>query len=627
MPKSPESEKEIVFSGRLAIRTIGGFISSVIIIYLFACIIFYYVNLKNLDSEFGEKLLSVAKISAEEVSSLNLDLLSHPPLSTALNRRIARKLEPIADAADLENISILNRDKITLFDLKNREMEGEKNPFVYAYSTEIEKAFRGILSYSTLYRGISGNLYKSAFVPIRDDGNEIRWILSVDANPEFLRLIDSILKWIAVSGAVSLCVTVFLSLIFATTVVRKIKKLDLVAKQISMGNFNVTVDSRGKDEIDHLASTFNEMVLSINDMKKFYEYILDSTLSGIITINFLGHLTSINPAAIDILELKKNQEHYLNKNVFQVLSGYGNIPDNLKKQMDEKSSADYFELSFKRLSGEDRYLGANVSLLKNESGETIGMTFSFLDISEIKKLEKKLALNARLAALGEMSAGIAHEIRNPLGSIQIYMDLLKKRISHRKDENEICDQVIEEVDTLNAFITEFLVYARPPRLELKNEDIYKIIDEVIIQLPLRNDNIEIIKSYDSREGMALKIDREQVKRAFLNIFLNSLEAIKDNGKIIIDTSLTEKNNVEFIEESKEAPGGMTKIFCISIRDTGTGIPRDKINKIFEPFFSTKESGTGLGLPISEKIIREHNGEIEVVSDNEGTTVFLYFNVE
>ena len=295
---------------------------------------------------------------------------------------------------------------------------------------EIEKAFRGTPSYSTLYRGISGNLYKSAFVPIRDHKNKIRWVLSVDADPEFFRLIDTILKWIAVSGAVSLCVTVFIGLIFATTVVKKIKKLDLVAKQISMGNFNVTVDSPGKDEIDRLAATFNGMIYSINEMKKFYEYILDSTLSGIISINFLGHLTSINPAAIEILELENNQEHYLNRNIFDVLSKHGNIPHNLKKQMNDKSSEDYIELSFKALSGEDKYLGANVSLLKNESRETIGMTFSFLDISEIKKLEKKLALNARLAALGKMAAGIAHEIRNPLGSIQIYMDLLKKKISH-----------------------------------------------------------------------------------------------------------------------------------------------------------------------------------------------------
>ncbi|RMF92915.1 MAG: HAMP domain-containing protein, partial [Candidatus Schekmanbacteria bacterium] len=593
------------------------FISSVILIYLFACIIFYYANLKNLDEAFGKKLISVAKISAREISSLNLDLLLQPPLSEVITKRIEKKIKPIAEAADIENITIINKEKITYFDLKNSEMEGEKNPFVYAYSNEIEKAFSGTSTFSTLYRGKKGNLYKSAFVPIRDNKNKIRWVLSVDANPEFLNLIDYILKWIVISGAVSLCVTLFLSLIFGTTVVRKIKKLDHVANQISMGNFDVSVDSPGKDEIDHLAQTFNDMVKSINEMKKFYEYILDSTLSGIITVNFVGLLTSINPAAIKILELEKEREDYLNKNIFEILSNHGNIPTTLEKLLKEKSFAEYIELNFKNSSGEEKFLGATTSLLKNEASETIGMTLSFIDITEIKKLEKKLELNARLAALGEMSAGIAHEIRNPLGSIQIYMDLLKKRISKESENIEICNQVIEEVDKLNAFITEFLVYARPPRLAIQKHDIHKVLDEVISGLPIKeSENIEIVKKYKAGENIFLNVDKMQIKRAFLNVFLNSLEALKGKGRIVVET--------EIINAAKTEDKTNQQRIRISIIDNGSGIDENKLKHIFEPFYTTKESGTGLGLPITEKIVREHNGKIEIKSRKGETAANFYF---
>ena len=243
------------------------------------------------------------------------------------------------------------------------------------------------------------------------------------------------------------------------------------------------------------------------------------------------------------------------------------------------------------------------------------MTFSFIDISVIKKLEKKLALNARLAALGEMSAGIAHEIRNPLGSIQIYMDLLKKRIGDEKQNIDICNQVTEEVDRLNAFITEFLVYARPPRLAMKKENIHKVIDEVINYLPIHdNSGIHIVKNYDTSDNSFLKIDKEQIKRALLNIFLNSLDALKNSGTITVETSFKKTEN-------------KSGNFCIRIKDNGTGIEDGSFEKIFDPFFSTKENGTGLGLPITEKIIREHNGRIEVSSDSRGTVFSIFLNRE
>jgi len=492
------------YQQKLATRTMSVFVVSVIIIYLIAGYLFYYINLNELDKDFGKKLIRVADAASEEITPYSVKLLSQASLSDADNNRLVKRLAPIMKSGDIENITILNIKQVTVFDLMRPEMAGVRNPNTYAYREEIEKAFKGTASYSPLYRGQDRHLYKSAFHPLTSEKGEVEFVIAVDANPQFLQLIDDILKWIAISGAASLCVTVFLSLLFANTVVKKVRKLEQVATQIKDGNFNVSIDSKGDDEIDQLAETFNHMIRSIS---------------------------------------------------------------------------------------------------------------------------KKIEHNARLAAIGEMSAGIAHEIRNPLGSIQIYMDILRKKLESNKSDSEICDRVSKEIEILNNFITEFLVFSRPPSLDLRKHPVHSLIDEVTSQLPISSerDRIEIIKEYTEEETI-INIDRDQIKRALFNVFINSIQAMKGQGTITIQTGRFNGALEPFNEADGNGHEEDTNFFCIKIRDNGPGIDEKNIDKVFDPFFSTKNGGTGLGLSITQKIIKEHNGEIKIFSAASGTEIAIYLPV-
>ena len=244
--------------------------------------------------------------------------------------------------------------------------------------------------------------------------------------------------------------------------------------------------------------------------------------------------------------------------------------------------------------------------LKDKKGNVTATYGIGKDITDRKKMEAQLREKERLASIGEISAGLAHELRNPLMAISTAVGVLKKSFSPSKENKNLLNVIIEELSNLNKIVNNFLQLCRVEKLELKsNKEIKKIMDNIITYLQEINkisSKIKIKKNYESLNSK-IQIDSSQITQALSNVIMNALEAMPRGGELTIK-----------IKETKEK-------LIIEITDTGKGINSDELDKIFNLFYTTKPSGIGLGLSLVKKFVINHHGEISVKSNPKSGTTF------
>jgi len=261
-------------------------------------------------------------------------------------------------------------------------------------------------------------------------------------------------------------------------------------------------------------------------------------------------------------------------------------------------------------NGEQVYINMNITQLRDHTGEVLGLVLIFEDVSKEIKLETEMRRISELAAVGQLAATIAHEIRNPLSSIKGAAQFLRREYEDHSAIKEFLDIIIEEVNVLNRITSEFLDFARPAKLTLKETDINDLVFRTLqfmqLDITKQNVNLEQNLSYDVPRIMA---DDKQIEQVLRNVVLNALQAMPDGGTLKVSTG--------------PSNGGV----CVSVVDSGVGIPEDKLEQIFVPFFTTKTKGTGLGLSIVRKIVENHGGNIRVESTvGEGTAFHIYLPI-
>jgi signal transduction histidine kinase len=234
---------------------------------------------------------------------------------------------------------------------------------------------------------------------------------------------------------------------------------------------------------------------------------------------------------------------------------------------------------------------------------------------ELREAQAKIVQLDRLASMGAIAAGVAHEIKNPLNSLIINLHLLKEEIpSSHMEVKKLMDIVEEESVRLNDTVKEFLSYSKMPKLALSQAHPNRVVDQVLdmVEFQARNLGIRLVKNYDS-DVSEVMLDEKRLKQAFLNVILNAMQAMPSGGTLTVKTGL----------HKRHLTGNGTH-FYIEFSDTGEGIPEDCMDRLFDPFFSTKEEGTGMGLPIVDSIMRSHGGKVDVESEmGKGTTVTLW----
>jgi two-component system sensor histidine kinase PilS (NtrC family) len=333
---------------------------------------------------------------------------------------------------------------------------------------------------------------------------------------------------------------------------------------------------------------------ALEEVRMTTDDILEIVDSGIITIDTNGRLKQINPAAKQILSLQ--QEYIVGRSFREI------FPSRLR-DLSELINGFSGDLKVQRRlvleneEGDEIPVMVTISAMRRENVDYGGILVNIINLREEEEVQKRLRTADRMKTALELSAGIAHEIRNPLASIQGALEVIMREIKTHEKIGRLADLVLKEAERLNNIIERFLQYVRIPKRERKHAVISHILRDVVDLVknhPKYNKAIEIKTDFTDSECTVF-IDPEQIKQVFLNILLNAFSAVGKEGKV-------------FIQFHKKHG------YCgVSFQDSGIGIDEEDLEKVFQPFFSKNPEGSGLGLSVAHRIVEQHRGEINVVS--------------
>jgi two-component system sensor histidine kinase PilS (NtrC family) len=330
----------------------------------------------------------------------------------------------------------------------------------------------------------------------------------------------------------------------------------------------------------------------LSDLKAFSKYVIESMPSGIFTTDLSRRIITFNTSAQVITKLHSTDVVGKNpEDIFPFLQDIEEFSDRIEGEI--------------RRNGTTVPVGMRLSRLMDGSGNSIGLIGVFQDLTELKEMEAEVKRKEKWAFIGELSASIAHELRNPLASLKGSVEMLRENQVSPDHADRLMNIALSEMDRLNGIITDFLMYAKPQELQIEPFDVHQSLREIVTLIQSRDSNgKQVILSTGLDGSEIITGDPKQLRQVFWNLSLNAIDAVEDSGKLEIYTEKRENSIV------------------IVFRDNGAGISQRDIEKIYYPFFTTKDSGTGLGLSTASKIVEEHGGKIIAWSEGEGkgTTV-------
>jgi two-component system, NtrC family, sensor histidine kinase PilS len=382
------------------------------------------------------------------------------------------------------------------------------------------------------------------------------------------------------------------------------------------------------EELKKKKKELNQKEVDYNHLETFNRNIVQSLDSGLLTIDLTGKINFLNRTAEKILPPTNGEPDQLY--IYDIFPKIQEVIDRLKNRS-PASSYDYqrYETDFSNTKGEKIHLGFSISPLTDPEGALIGYTLIFQDITHFKELEEQMKRVDKMAAIGLLAAGMAHEIRNPLASLSGSIQMLKAELQLNEQQQHLMEITLRESERLNALIADFLLFAHPPQSNKMALEVIGIIEETVELFrhsPFCSENMEVIKTVPSEIIRAMG-DPGQLKQVFWNLLINASQAMSDGGNIVIRVE-KERENFWGTGLTKPLSRKEKEWVKVSITDSGKGISPEEKEKIFEPFFTTKESGTGLGLSIVHKIIESHRGIIKVDSEmGKGSTFTIYLPAE
>jgi PAS domain S-box-containing protein len=360
----------------------------------------------------------------------------------------------------------------------------------------------------------------------------------------------------------------------------------------------------------------------INQIYHFHKSIIQNINAGLVTIDLKGEITFVNRITAHLLGYEI--EELLGKNL-NIFFKYPEEGDKfLKLCALPGKKIDNWESEFLHKTQKSIIVGINSSYLEDLSNNFEGVVLLLRDLTEVHHLKNQVERMERLALLGELSAGIAHEIRNPLAGIKAATQLLEENFTKEDAHNQIISRIIREVDKANRLLKEFFKFARPTRPKPGFHNIGKIIDNVYLLLTPRLKTKEIKFQEDfSTKLPRVYVDETQIEQVILNLFLNAIDAMKTGGFLKVSASTKKINPIDGKGANYSVFDQDLYYVLLEISDTGTGIAPENLKKIFNPFYTTKADGLGLGLSICSRLMEENNGKIDAFStEGQGTTFVL-----
>ncbi len=661
MSKQSSAATRPTFRSRLFLNLIIPYILLILTVLSLSGWFFYSSAKEALDAELSRRLVGVANLVARSINPKFLLRVKPGDEKSSLYLLILGELKKIQEATRIKDIHLFGRDNRMIVDLDGTQSIGEENLLLQIDAFELEQIWKGGAVSSVLYRGRDGQFYKAGYAPIPDETGEVIAGVGVEVGADFMSLMARMkgqFIWITIVTGASI---VLISFLLSRSMIRPIQLLASATERLGEEGVYPKVDLRRQDELGDLGNHFNRMIGQIKtkdellqkrydeekaraeELEGYSRTLLKSIPSGVLGVNLGGVVTSCNPAAEAIIGIPASS--ILGRDVEAALGPFSYLAKCMATTL---FTGETFREEFsveEPLKGR-RWIGVMTSLLKDHQANLIGATAVFSDLTEVRNLQEEVQLKRQMVLLGELSAGMAHEIRNPLAAIQALVELLARKVKRgetgergdrgaaegdQKKERRnlqghaskadllgslqepilkeevagLAREVVSEVGHLNRFVTEFLKFARLPVLQRERVEIEEIIDGALaLVFPAgKRGDMEIRKNIP--EGVPpVFLDPIEFRRVLFNLIQNAVQAMDGKGELGIQA----ENSGEGVR--------------IRISDTGPGIPEGNREKIFHPFFTTKRGGTGLGLAISHRIVTAHGGTISFERGEKKGTVFV-----
>ena len=341
---------------------------------------------------------------------------------------------------------------------------------------------------------------------------------------------------------------------------------------------------------------------------RFFRHIVSSMRNGVIAIHRDGTLALMNDEAYRIFALTK-QPLDAGRAFGDVFRERPDVARVLSGAFELTTLPNRAELRLKDL---DRVIGYTLSLVRDDEGSALGAVMFFKDLTLVEQQEERERLRDRLARLGEMAAGIAHELKNPLAGIEVMAGLLRRQVPDSVDAQSLLADILSEAKLANAIVVEMLEFVRPIRLQVEQTDVTEVLHQAVTlaENKVKRGDVEVTVNVEPGLPM-IDGDQHQLCQVFTNLLTNAFEALNGRGEVGVRATIEAVHQDPAFNLDAHTP---TPALVVDITDDGPGVPGEMSDRIFDPFFTTKPQGSGLGLPIVRKIVDAHDGRIDLTSE-------------
>ena len=470
---------------------------------------------------------------------------------------------------------------------------------------------------------------KMVFTPCRiKDWSVVLTVQKAELMADILKLKNRMITFFLVF----LLLILVVSTLFVKSITHPIGFLIAGARAIGNGDLFHVIEIESGDELQGVAKEFNQMAAKLRcsmneimELTTFKDDILRSVTSGIITTDKEGRIISINESAKTLLGIDST---LLNRECLQdAPEQVKEVVDLLRKTLSNKKQLQNQEVMFLGDSiGGQQSLDVNTSLFRSSNGDIIGAIADIRDVTRRKRIEEQMVRVDKLASLGQLSAGMAHEIRNPLSGIKTSAQYLATKMD-AGPEAFLIQGILSEIDRINKIVTDLLHFSLPSLPVLSPTDIFDVLEKAVGMMgeEIRKAHVQLVRNYERDIPHAI-IDQEQIQQVILNLLLNAVKAMPNGGQLTI--SIEAISGRSALVKNIPDPEAVNQIelmrfIAVSFQDTGKGIGKAELSKVFDPFYTTDPRGTGLGLSIVQKLMEKNRGYIKLDSTpGKGTLVTL-----
>ncbi len=426
-------------------------------------------------------------------------------------------------------------------------------------------------------------------------------------------------KWVLIGGFVA-CLS---GLVLTYAIRKPIEQLTSRVQSVAAGDLSKSLEPFPHEEINELVQAYNNMVSSLN------RYLLESSAGAVVTVNSDGIITTFNPAAETIFDHDAREvvgRHFTD--LFPIHESNKALVDMILLGIEREMPSSAKDVTVMTDKGKKLAMRIGTALLGSADGKLLEIMASFRGLEEIKEIQAEMERINRLASMGSLVAGLAHEIRSPLGSLKGLAQLLQEDIVEKGGRAEYIEVIIKEIDRLNKVVEELLTFAQPSTYTFQGRDIEEIVRETVSLAKTGFPEKKITTMEDYRGDLPrIAVEPDKMTQAILNIINNALEASPEGGTVKVKTDLIRPPMHRDVAEFRGSTDSDRGRIVIDVFNTGEPISIEDGERVFNPFFTTKPGGIGLGLSIAQQIVTAHGGNIRVMNEEEGGHGGVIFRIE